>query len=104
MEGDGLPDPRPLPLCQEPGTDELTYLIERSPALTDLRDELPGLSLRRRIAAATDTETCISAQALATSFSVGTDKITSSELKPIPECLENTFDALRDAGLSSPLS
>jgi hypothetical protein len=79
-------------------TDELTYLIEHSPALADVRDELPGLSLRWRIAAATDTRSCISVRALATWFSIGTDRITSSALAPVPGCLENTFGALRDAG------
>jgi len=29
--------------------DDLVHLVERDPALTDLRDELPGLSLRQRI-------------------------------------------------------
>ncbi len=78
-------------------TDDLVHLIERDPALTDLRDELPGLSLRDRIGLATSCTGGIEAQGLAVWFSVGTDRITSFALGEVPGCPENTFDALRDA-------
>ncbi len=77
--------------------DDLVHLIERDPALADLRDELPGLSLRDRIRLATSCTGGIEAQGLATWFSVGTDKVTSFALADVPGCPENTFDALRDA-------
>ncbi len=78
-------------------TDDLVHLIERDPALTDLRDELPGLSLRDRIRLATNCTGGIEAQALAAWVSIGSDKITSYALAEVPGCPENTFDALRDA-------
>ncbi len=78
-------------------TDDLVHLIERDPALTDLRDELPGLSLRDRISSATSCNDGLETQALATWFAIGTDKITSFALAEVPGCPENTFDALRDA-------
>ncbi len=73
------------------------HLIERDPALADLRDELPDLSLRDRISRATNCSGGIEARGLATWFSIGTDKITSFALAEVPGCPENTFDALRDA-------
>ncbi len=78
-------------------TDDLVHLIERDPALADLRDELPGLSLRERIRLATTSTGGIESQGLATWFAIGTDKIAASTLTPVPGCPENTFDALRDA-------
>jgi hypothetical protein len=77
--------------------DDLVHLIERDPALADLREELPGLSLRQRISRAANFTRAIEAQGLATWFALGTDKITSFALAPVPGCPENTFDALRDA-------
>ncbi len=77
--------------------DDLIQLIESNPALADLRDELPGLSLRDRIRLATNCTGGIEAQGLATWFAIGTDKITSFALAEAPGCPENTFDALRDA-------
>ena len=64
-------------------TDELTCLLEYAPALADLRDELPGLSLRQRISRAKNFTGGIEAQGLATWCAIGTDKITSSELMPV---------------------
>ena len=87
-------------LCRSPkcrATDDLVHLIERDPALADLRDELPGLSLRNRIGLATSCTGGIEVQGLATWFAIGTDKITSFALAEVPGCPENTFDALRDA-------
>ncbi len=78
-------------------TDDLVHLIERDPALANLRDELPGLSLRDRIRLATDGTAGIEAQGLATWFSIGSDRIASFALTPVSGCPENTFDALRDA-------
>ena len=43
-------------------TDELTCLLEYAPALADLRDELPGLSLRQRISRAINCTDGIEAQ------------------------------------------
>jgi len=77
--------------------DDVLHLIERDPALTDLRDQLPGLSLRDRISRITNCTGGIESQALATWFAIGTDKITSFALAEVPGCSENTFDALRDA-------
>ena len=78
-------------------TDDLVHLIERDPALAEMRDELPGPSLRDRIRAATSCTGGIEAQGLATWFAIGTDKIASFALTPVSGCPENTFDALRDA-------
>ena len=77
--------------------DELLHLNERDPALADLRDELPGLSLQDRIRLATSCTVGIESQALATWFAIGTDKITSYAFTEVPGCPENTFDGLRDA-------
>ena len=77
--------------------DDLVHLIERDPALAEMRDELPGLSLRDRIRAAISCTGGIEAQGLATWFAIGTDKIASFALTPVSGCPENTFDALRDA-------
>ncbi len=77
--------------------DDLVHLIERDPALAEMRDELPGLSLRDRIRLATNCTGGIETQGLATWFAIGTDKITSFALAEVPGCSENTFDALRDA-------
>jgi len=87
-------------LCQSAkcrATDDLVHLIERDPALADLRDELPRLSLRQRISRATSCAGGIEAQGLAAWFSVGTDRITSFALGEVPGCPENAFDAFRDA-------
>ncbi len=78
-------------------TDDLVHLIERDPALAEMRDELPGLSLRERIRLATTSTGGIESQGLATWFAIGTDKIASYALAEVPGCPENTFDALRDA-------
>ena len=78
-------------------TDDIIDVIQHDPELAELRDELPGLSLRHRINRATDITTNIETLALVTWSAIGTDKITSSVLPPTPGCPENTFDALRDA-------
>ena len=78
-------------------TDDIIDVIQHDPELAELRDELPGLSLRHRISSAIDCTRSIEARGLATWLAIGTDKITSSTLAPVPGCPENTFDALRDA-------
>jgi uncharacterized protein len=58
-------------------------VIQHNPALADLRHDLPGLSLRRRITAAINCTDGLEAQALATWFAIGTEKITCSEFAPV---------------------
>jgi hypothetical protein len=64
--------------------DDLLHLIECDPALADLRDELPGLSLQDRIRLATSCTGGIESQGLATWFAIGTDKIAATTLTDCP--------------------